>query len=236
MTSAAYGASPFEEFAEVISRVRELWLGGQGQGGRPGGRAEHGCPPGGRPSRGDLGARMSGPRGPGRGFGGPPPWAGWGGPPWGRPQGGRAPRGNVRNAILALLQEGPRHGYQLMQDIAERSHGQWRPSPGSVYPVLSSLADEGLVDDEKIEGRRVFSLTAAGRAYVEEGGAEIAGVFEGYRPESEQDADVRKLLMGVASAAVQVMASGDPAQVERGRAILARTRRELYAVLAEQDS
>lgn len=220
MTGAAYGASPFEELAEVVSRLREQWLGGPAQPGRP-------CGP---PGKGGLGAQMRGRRG----FGGPPPWAAWGGPPWARTEGRRAPKGNVRTAILALLWEGPRHGYQLMQDIAERSHDQWRPSPGSVYPVLSSLADEGLVDDEKIEGRRVFSLTEAGRAYVADRGDEIAAVFEGFQPESEQDADVRQLMMGVASAAVQVMTSGDPAQVERGRAILARTRRELFAVLAEE--
>ena len=131
-----------------------------------------------------------------------PPWAPWAAGPWAGPWGGgwpggrfggpgdgprpRAARGNVRTAILALLWEGPRHGYQLMQDIAERSHGQWRPSPGSVYPVLSALQDEGLVDDEKLEGRRVFSLTAAGQVHVQDRAEELAAAFDGFAAEDEQ--------------------------------------------------
>lgn len=120
-----------------------------------------------------LGLQMTGkrargwPHGPGARLGAPP-WAGawesgWGGGP-SRP---RAARGDVRLAILALLAEAPRHGYQLIQDIGERSHGAWTPSPGAVYPALSALQDEGLIDEEKVEGRRVFSLTEAGRGYVE---------------------------------------------------------------------
>jgi hypothetical protein len=104
------------------------------------------------------------------------PWGAWGGGgrgwpfgPEGGPQRQRAARGDVRSAILALLSEEPRHGYQIIQDITERSGGQWKPSPGSVYPALSALQDEGLVDDEKIDGRRVFSLTASGRTHVEVG-------------------------------------------------------------------
>lgn len=221
MTAAAGAAGGWDELAATIGRLREQL-------------------------RSDLGAQTRRHdhhtrRGPWAPWGGPPPGVGPGGwsPPWmrgGAPPRTRAPKGNVRTAILALLAEGPRHGYQLMQDIAERSHDQWRPSPGSVYPVLSALADEGLVDDEKIEGRRVFALTEAGRAYVADRAAELAEVFEAYEPETAEDADVRKLLMGVTSAAVQVMTSEDPALVERGRTILAQARRDLYAVLAEDAS
>lgn len=167
------------------------------------------------------------------GWGGPPPWAAWGGPGFGgaRP---RAPRGNVRTAILALLQEGPRHGYQLMQDIAERSNGQWRPSPGSVYPVLSALQDEGLVDDEKVDGKRVFTLTEAGRAHAQEHAEELSTVFDGFADEEPEGADVKALLVDVASAAVQVMRSGTPDQVAEAKRILAEVRRDLYRVLAEE--
>ena len=182
-----------------------------------------------------------------------PPWAPWAAGPWAGPWGGgwpggrfggpgdgprpRAARGNVRTAILALLWEGPRHGYQLMQDIAERSHGQWRPSPGSVYPVLSALQDEGLVDDEKLEGRRVFSLTAAGQVHVQDRAEELAAAFDGFAAEDEQPelVDMRQLLMSVGSAAIQVLTTGNPAQVEAAQAILAQTRRDLYGVLAAED-
>src|SRR3954447_26862627 len=95
---------------------------------------------------------------------------GWGGPgfPGPRGRGPRARRGDVRTAMLLLLNEEPRNGYGLMQEIEERSGGAWRPSPGSVYPALSQLEDEGLVRVEEVEGGRTFVLTDVGRAHVAE--------------------------------------------------------------------
>ncbi len=199
-----------------------------------------------------LRATMGGPSGP-RGRGGHAPWAGPGGPwrAWGAgwpgrgwpfgPEGSgprqRAGRGDVRSAILALLAEGPRHGYQIIQDIAERSGGQWRPSPGSVYPALSALQDEGLVDDEKVDGRRIFALTPAGLEHVESRRDELAGLFDGFAAESEPDdvTDVRQLLFGVGGAAVQVLSTGTPEQVAAARKVLLDARRDLYRLLAEDE-
>ena len=79
----------------------------------------------------------------------------------------RARRGNVRAAILSVLSEEPMHGYQIMQRLEERSGGMWRPSPGSVYPTLQLLEDQGFIKGEEVEGRRVFSLTEAGTAEAE---------------------------------------------------------------------
>jgi DNA-binding PadR family transcriptional regulator len=169
----------------------------------------------------------------GRGFG--PPWArgweGWWGSPAGRP---RASKGNVRLAILALLREAPRHGYQLIQDIAERSHGTWTPSAGSVYPSLSALQDEGLIDDEKTDGRRIFSLTADGMQYVRDNAADIDGVFADFTADDQQESydDLRSLMLGVGAAAMQVIASGRTQDAQR---ILNRARRDLFAVLAEDE-
>src|SRR3954452_7141031 len=85
------------------------------------------------------------------------------GPPWGlRGRGPRARRGDVRAALLVLLAEEPRNGYQLMQEIEQRSDGAWRPSPGSVYPALQQLEDDGLVRAGQADGRRVYELTDAG--------------------------------------------------------------------------
>ena len=186
-----------------------------------------------------LGLQMTGKRGrgwphaPGARFGAAPwagPWeSGWGGGP-SRP---RAARGDVRLAILALLAEAPRHGYQLIQDIGERSHGAWTPSPGAVYPALSALQDEGLIDEEKVEGRRVFSLTEAGRGYVEARSEEIGAVFAGFSQEQADEVeDLRHLMMGVGAAAMQVIAAGE---AEQARQILNRARRDLFAVLASDD-
>lgn len=186
-----------------------------------------------------------------RGPWGPPggaPWKAWGpgGPgqgwPFG-PDGGSAPRaragrGDVRTAILALLREEPRHGYQIIQDITERSGGAWKPSPGSVYPALSALQDEGLVDDEKIEGRRVFALTDAGRAHVAERADELSHVFDANSAEAEADevTDLRQLLFSVGAAAVQVVTTGSPDQVAGARKVLSQARRDLYRLLADDDA
>ena len=83
-------------------------------------------------------------------------------------RGRRIRRGDVRAAILLLLEEQPRNGYQVMQELESRSGGVWRPSPGSVYPALQLLADEGLIRSEARDGGNVFELTDAGKAHVEE--------------------------------------------------------------------
>jgi DNA-binding PadR family transcriptional regulator len=143
----------------------------------------------------------------------------------------------VRSAILALLDEGPRHGYQIISDITERSGGQWKPSPGSVYPALSALQDEGLVDDEKVEGRRVFTLTDAGRAHVESRREELAATFAAFAADAEPDdvTDLRELLFGVGGAAVQVLTTGTPDQVAAARKVLQGARRDLYRLLADDE-
>ena len=184
------------------------------------------------------------------------PWGAWGPPPgawgqemWGSGRRGRGPgwpfespraragRGDIRLAVLALLREGPRHGYQLIGDIAERSGGAWTPSPGSIYPALSALQDEGLIDDEKIDGKRVFALTDAGRDYVERRAEDLARVFADNTAGQEhpEAADLRELIWGVGGAALSVLGSGTPQQREQAREILARTRRELYLLLAQTE-
>jgi DNA-binding PadR family transcriptional regulator len=159
---------------------------------------------------------------------------GFGGAMFGR--GPRAGRGDVRAAILALLAEEPMHGYQIITELTERSGGVWRPSPGSVYPTLQALEDQGLVTADQSEGRRVFSLTAGGRAE-----AEAAG--DGPKPweEAAQSADRSlvdlKALMGETAAAIwQVARAGDEAQIKAVGEILADTRRRIYLILAEGGS
>lgn len=163
------------------------------------------------------------PPGPGRFFGrgaGPP---------------GTAPRvkkGDVRAASLALLAEGPCNGYQIIQQIAVRSHGIWRPSPGSVYPALQQLEDEGLVSADEEGGRRVYHLTAEGRAHLDEHGSgepwdEVAESVP------EEMVDLHSLLGQVGMAMRQVVVAGTHAQVCDARKILIDTRRALYRLLAE---
>lgn len=167
-----------------------------------------------------------------RGFG---PWAhGFGGPGW---QGGgpRRGRGDIRLAVLGLLDEEPMHGYQLIREIAQRSAGDWRASPGSVYPTLSQLEDEGLVRAEESAGRRVFQLTAKGRREAAERAEEFTALWQ---PVEGSDVDGMRELGGlvfqVGAAAMQVASAGTEDQRERAAELLERARRDLYKLLADE--
>jgi DNA-binding PadR family transcriptional regulator len=158
----------------------------------------------------------------------------FGGPPFGR--GRKARRGDVRAAALVLLDEEPRNGYQLMQEIEQRSDGAWRPSPGSVYPALQQLEDEGLVRTIQADGRRVYELTDAGRAHVEEQRAELGAPWEAFtRDVGDEMRELGGLIKDVAIAAAQVLRAGDEVQVERARKVLADAKRALYLILAGDD-
>lgn len=153
---------------------------------------------------------------------------------------GRAPkarRGDVRAAALLLLDETPRNGYQLMQEIESRSGGLWRPSPGSMYPVLQQLEDEGLVRPDGQEGRRVFALTDEGKSYVEERRAELGQPWEAVADSyGENAADYHGLMIQVLVAARQVAHVGTTTQIDEAQTILAETRKRLYRILAEDST
>lgn len=143
----------------------------------------------------------------------------------------------MRAAVLALLGEEPRHGYAIMTELTERSGGLWRPSPGSVYPVLQQLQDEGLVTAEESEGRKVFSITAAGRKLVEDNPTEFAEPWSVAGPGPRQR--VQTLFEGMTalgSATQQVARLGSAEQAERARGVLDEARRALYRILAEDEN
>ncbi|MCE4026778.1 MULTISPECIES: PadR family transcriptional regulator [unclassified Microbacterium] len=149
----------------------------------------------------------------------------------------RMARGDVRTAVLALLAEQPMHGYQIIQEIEERSGGSWKPSAGSVYPTLQLLADEGLIEAAEQGGRKTYSLTEAGRAVADEagappwegarGGAPFGGPFGG------QFGALPKAGVDLAGAAAQVARTGTPEQVQQAIEVLDDARRKLYAILAD---
>jgi DNA-binding PadR family transcriptional regulator len=180
-------------------------------------------------------------QGRGRGRGGRHGWGGRHGfgPPFGPPPFGRGPRarrGDVRAALLGLLAEEPRNGYGLMQEIERRSEGVWRPSPGSVYPALALLEDEGLVRAVEAGGRKQYELTDEGRAYVEEHRDELAEPWAEVAVEMGEGVFALRALAGqVMAALMQVGFAGNEAQIEEAKQILADTRRALYRILAEDD-
>ena len=184
--------------------------------------------------------------GPGWGgpMGGPPPWVTqMFGPQWAGPGGSRggrgrarARRGDVRTAILDVLAASPEpiNGYQVIQQIAERSNGVWKPSPGSVYPTIAQLQDEGLVEDAPT-GRKTLQLTDTGRERVEAHADDIAGMWRTFEDDGAEDgsSDLRQVIGQTVGAIIQVASTGTPDQRDKAVEILADTRRRLYGLLAE---
>jgi DNA-binding PadR family transcriptional regulator len=147
--------------------------------------------------------------------------------------GPRARRGDVRSALLLLLDEEPRNGYGLMQEIERRSGGLWRPSPGSVYPALAQLEDEGLVTTIEQDGKRAFTLTDEGRAHVEANRERFGAPWEAAGGEQLEGAGA--LLASSAQLAMaiqQIGRGGTPDQLEAARRVVDDARRALYRLLA----
>lgn len=171
-------------------------------------------------------------------FGGPPWRRGQGfggfgapfGPPFGPGGRGRMRRGDIRAVLLAVLADGPGHGYELITRLEARSGGRWRPSPGSVYPTLQLLEEGGLVSSQMVEGKKVYALTEAGRSEVDR------RAEEGFDPWSDigtsSDGDLRGALAQLGAAVWQIGQMGDPELAGQAAAALTDTRRKLYELLA----
>ncbi len=162
----------------------------------------------------------------GRGLrGGRAGWGGRGG--WGG--GRRMRRGDVRAAMLVALRDEPANGYEVIRRLEERSGGLWRPSPGSVYPHLQLLEDEGLVRSSEVNGSRTYSLTDAGHAEAEDTTLRFGSG-------DEFDDRIRTLRQGVGqlmAAAKQLAGAGEGSQLDRGIEVIQRARKEIYQILAE---
>jgi DNA-binding PadR family transcriptional regulator len=143
-------------------------------------------------------------------------------------------RVNVREAVLALLTERPMHGYEMIQELEQRTGGVWRPSPGSIYPTLQMLEDEGLIASEESGGRRRFTLTDAGRAEAEQA-RDNAPWQQFGEDEMNTVRDYRDAIFGIMNALRQVGFNGTEEQRNRALDVLVETKRKLYAILAESD-
>ncbi len=143
--------------------------------------------------------------------------------------GARAGRGDVRAAVLALLSDEPMYGSQIIHQVEERSGGAWKPSPGSVYPTLQLLVDEGLIDSKESDGRKTYSLTDEGRKAADAAGQSA--------PWGAKDGGGRTALpkagFDLAQAAAAVGRSGTPEQVKQAVAVLDEARRKLFSILAQ---
>lgn len=144
----------------------------------------------------------------------------------------RKSKGDVRAAILALLAEGPMHGYQIIHQIEERSGGAWKPSAGSIYPTLQMLADEGIVSAEELKGRKTYSLTEEGKAEAQTAG-ETPPWQHAHSFTNALRTELPKAGVELAQAAAQVNRMGTDAQIEEAVQVIDEARRKLYSILAQ---
>ncbi len=151
------------------------------------------------------------------------------------PRGRRARRGAVKAAVLVLLGEEPRNGYALMQEIEARSEGAWRPSPGSIYPALALMEDEGLIKPVGSGDERKYELTDEGRKRLAQRAADAPAPWE---PAANDVADeavqMGRTMRQVGMAARQIAEIGTTEQLQQAEEALAATRRSLYGILAEE--
>lgn len=147
--------------------------------------------------------------------------------------GTRKSRGDVRAAVLALLAERPMHGYQIIREIEERSEGAWKPSPGSVYPTLQLLADEGLITAEESGGRKTYSLSEGGQEEADAAAETPAPWLASSERASGGHGALPKAGIELAQAAAQVGRTGTPEQVQQAVTVLEGARRRLYSILAQ---
>jgi DNA-binding PadR family transcriptional regulator len=141
----------------------------------------------------------------------------------------------VRIALLTVVAEHPMHGYDLIRELEERSGGRWHPSPGSIYPTLQLLEEQGLLSSTEVDGKRVYSITDEGRAHLEERGAG-SGWTAPWDIPAESRERLGKLLGGMSqlgAAVIQLARTGRPDQVERVTEIVAEARKKVYTLLAE---
>jgi DNA-binding PadR family transcriptional regulator len=151
-----------------------------------------------------------------------------------RKVGARMGRGDVRAAVLALLAEQPMHGYQIIHEIEERSGGTWKPSPGSVYPTLQLLADEGFIAAEESNGRKTYSLTEAGKLEAASAADQPAPWEAQASKDGGRTGALPKAGINLAQATAQVARAGSPEQVKQAVDVLDEARRKIYAILAQE--
>ncbi|MEU4549890.1 PadR family transcriptional regulator [Nonomuraea dietziae] len=147
----------------------------------------------------------------------------------------RVRKGDVRAALLSLLGEArrPMNGYQMIQDIEERSGGVWRPSPGSVYPALQQLEDEGLLAGEESGGSRAYRLTERGRGHLSERAQPLSPWEQVAGSVPEDRHELRLLWAQVGEAFGHLARTADDRQVAAAKQLLRQTRRSIFTILAE---
>ena len=147
----------------------------------------------------------------------------------------RQRRGDIKYILLELLKEQPRHGYDLIKELEQRFGGFYRPSPGSVYPTLQLLEDEGALRSETVDSKRVYTITAVGLKMLEDRKQEQGSEFwpRGFGRNGEQFGDLRRASMALTGSVMQAARFGTPEQVKAVQDLLTKTTQEVHAILAK---
>jgi DNA-binding PadR family transcriptional regulator len=145
----------------------------------------------------------------------------------------RRRKGAARDAILSLLAEKPLNGYGLIKEISERTADTWHPSPGSIYPTLQQLVDEGLIEATSDDKRTDFQLTAEGQAYAEEHAEQYAQLWKTAVEHSEVNGDIRLSIGKLIGVAQQYRFAATAEQRDQAVKLIDETRRALYRILGE---
>ncbi|HTU81903.1 MAG TPA: PadR family transcriptional regulator [Candidatus Acidoferrales bacterium] len=171
------------------------------------------------------------------GFFAGPGWAGFGfGIGRGRRFGGRRfKRGILKYVLLKLLAEEPRHGYDLIRAFR---HKGWPGGAGSIYPILSSLEEQGFIAGHDEGDRRTYEVTEKGRKHLEEHAGHLEAFFDEEDEDGDEAQDARTELREAAGrlmqAVAQLGAGSAPETVQRVRDLLDRTRKEIYTLLSQE--
>lgn len=168
-----------------------------------------------------------------------------GGFPWGR--GGRWGRffgpGEIRLALLSMLESGPKHGYELMKELETKSGGVYKASAGAIYPALQQLEDEGMVTSDASAGKRTYTLTDAGKAEVQREAETIKRIWHRAQEAggwliSPEGGEVARPAAAVLKTALRVARDSfdDSSKINKIREILERTKAEIEALEKSQSS
>ena len=147
--------------------------------------------------------------------------------------GRKAGRGDIRAAILALLAEEPMHGYQIIQELANRSGGAWNPGPGSVYPTLQAMEDQDLVTSTLDGSKRVYSLTDTGRTAAVARETTTRSPWDDMADASGPRIELRQALHGLMAATSQIERTGTDDQIAKATEHVDQARKGIYLLLAE---
>jgi len=149
-------------------------------------------------------------------------------------QGGQARRGDMRHIILHVLKKSPMHGYEIMRILEEKSHGMWRPSPGSIYPTLQMLEEQDLVTSAEKDGKKVYSLTETGEKEAQ--GTSERSPWEFDEQAMKRKMALREIVFESLHILKEVVKNGSDADFEKVKGILTETKDQLSKLRPDQKS